>query len=147
MLQQPSGKPEKAEWKSTKPNEVLVTVPLKKVKPGALTLLIKQFGSKEADTVPLQAFAQADHLDSFTLLALLDVTPKLVPSANARNVGCVGAVVGDGKNVSKAVVVKAGHGAEVGGERLALALLKLLDQMLDILSNDLLRGGLLAAAA
>jgi hypothetical protein len=69
MLQQPSGKPEKAEWKSTKPNEVLVTVPLKKAKPGALTLLVKQFGSKEADTVTLQAFAQAGHLDSFTLHA------------------------------------------------------------------------------
>jgi hypothetical protein len=69
MLQQPFGKPEKAEWKSTKPNEVLVTVPLKKAKPGALTLLIKQFGSQEADTVPLQAYAQADHLDSFTLHA------------------------------------------------------------------------------
>src|ERR1035437_1496761 len=69
MLQQPSGKPEKAEWKSTKPNEVLVTVPLKKTKPGALTLLVKQFGSKEADKVPLQAFAQVGHLDSFTLHA------------------------------------------------------------------------------
>jgi hypothetical protein len=69
MLQQPSGKPEKAEWKSTKPNEVLVTVPLKKTKPGALTLLVKQFGSKEADKVSLQAFAQAGHLDSFTLHA------------------------------------------------------------------------------
>jgi len=69
MLQQPSGKPEKAEWKSTKPNEVLVTVPLKKAKPGALTLLVKQFGSKEADTVSLQAFAQAGHFDSFTLHA------------------------------------------------------------------------------
>jgi hypothetical protein len=69
LLQQASGKPEKAEWKSTQPNEVLVTVPLKKAKPGALTLLVKQFGSKEADTVPLQAFAPAGHLDSFTLHA------------------------------------------------------------------------------
>jgi hypothetical protein len=69
LLQPPTGKPEKAEWKSTKPNEVLVTVPLKKVKPGALTLLVKQFGSKEPDKVSLQAFAQAGHLDSFTLHA------------------------------------------------------------------------------
>jgi hypothetical protein len=69
LLEQPTGKPEKAEWKSTKPNEVLVTVPLKKAKPGALTLLVKQFGSKEADRVSLQAFAQAGHLDSFTLHA------------------------------------------------------------------------------
>jgi len=41
--------------------------------------------------------------------------------------------------------VETGHCAEVGGERLALALLKLLDQMLDVLSDDLLSGGLLAA--
>jgi len=81
------------------------------------------------------------------LLALLDVTAKLVPSANARNVCCVGAMVRDGKNVSKAVVVEPGHGAEVRRESLALALLKLLDQVLDVLGNDLLSGGLLAAAA
>jgi hypothetical protein len=41
--------------------------------------------------------------------------------------------------------VETGHCAEVGGERLALALLKLLDQVLDVLGNDLLRGSLLAA--
>jgi hypothetical protein len=69
MLQQPSGKPEKAEWKSTQPNEVVVTVPLKKAKPGTMTLLVKQFGSKEAETVPLQAFAPAGHLESFSFHA------------------------------------------------------------------------------
>jgi hypothetical protein len=69
LLQQASGKPEKAEWKSTEPNEVTVTLPLKKVKPGALTLLVKQFGSKEADSVALQVFAQPGHLDRFILHA------------------------------------------------------------------------------
>ncbi len=69
MLQQASGKAEKADWKSAQPNEVVVTVPLKNVHPGALKLLIKQYGSKEIDTVPLQAFAQAGHLESFTLHA------------------------------------------------------------------------------
>jgi hypothetical protein len=65
MVRLSSGKTVKAAWKSTQPNEVVVTVPLKKAKPGALTLLVKQFGSKEADEVPLLAFAPAGHLDSF----------------------------------------------------------------------------------
>ena len=44
------------------------------------------------------------------------------------------------------LTVEAGHCVEVGGERLALALLKLFDQVLDILRDDLLSGRLLAAA-
>jgi len=36
----------------------------------------------------------------------------------------------DGKDVAKAVTVEAGHCVEVGGERLALALLKLFDEVL-----------------
>ncbi len=69
LLQKPTGETVKADWKSTGPNQVAVTVPLKKVKPGALKLLVKQYGSKEPDTVSLQAFAQPGHLDSFTLHA------------------------------------------------------------------------------
>ena len=69
LLQKPTGETVKADWKSTGPNQVAVTVPLKKVKPGTLKLLVKEFGSKEPDTVLLQAFAQAGHLDSFTLHA------------------------------------------------------------------------------
>ena len=65
LLQKPSGKTIKADWKPTGPNQVAVTVPLKKVKPGALKLLVKEYGSKEPDTIPLQAFAQAGHLESF----------------------------------------------------------------------------------
>jgi hypothetical protein len=69
LLQKPTGETIKADWKPTGPNEVAVTVPLKKVKPGALKLLVKEYGSKEPDIVPLQAFAEAGHLDSFTLHA------------------------------------------------------------------------------
>jgi hypothetical protein len=69
LLQKPTGETVKADWKSTGPNQVAITVPLKKVKPGALKLLVKEYGSKDPDTVPLQAFAQASHLDSFTLHA------------------------------------------------------------------------------
>jgi hypothetical protein len=69
LLQKPIGETVKADWKSIGPNQVAVTVPLKNVKPGALRLLVKQYGSKQPDTVLLQAFAQAGHLDSFTLHA------------------------------------------------------------------------------
>ncbi|MGD0730700.1 MAG: hypothetical protein ABR956_05510 [Terracidiphilus sp.] len=69
MLQASSGNPEKAEWKPTKPNEVTVTVPLKKANPGSMTLLVKQYGSKDTESVPLKTFAQAGHLDSFTIHA------------------------------------------------------------------------------
>jgi len=69
LLQKPTGETIKADWKSTGPNQVAVTLPLKKVKPGALKLLVKEYGSKEPDTVSLQAFAQAGHLDSFTFHA------------------------------------------------------------------------------
>lgn len=69
QIEKPTGETVKADWKSTGPNQVAVTLPLKKVKPGALKLLVKQYGSKDPDIVPLQAFAQAGHLDSFTLHA------------------------------------------------------------------------------
>ena len=69
QLQEPTGQTLKADWKSTGPNQVAVTLPLKKVKPGALILQVKEFGSKEPDTIRLQTFTQAGHLDSFTLHA------------------------------------------------------------------------------
>jgi hypothetical protein len=69
LLQKPNGDTVKADWKSTGPNQVAVTLPLKKVKPGAVKLLVKEYGSKDPDTVLLQAFAQAGHLDSFTFHA------------------------------------------------------------------------------
>jgi hypothetical protein len=69
LLQKPSGETVKADWKPTGPNQVAVTVPLKKVKPGSMQLLVKEYGSKEPDRVPLQAFTQAGHLDSFTVHA------------------------------------------------------------------------------
>lgn len=69
LLQKPTGETAKADWKATGPNQVTVTVPLKKVKPGALKLLIKQYGSKEPDTIPFQAFAPAGRVESFVLHA------------------------------------------------------------------------------
>jgi len=69
VLQKPTGETVKADWKSTGPNQVAVTLPLKKVKPGAMKLLVKEYGNKDPDSVPLQAFAQASHIDNFTIHA------------------------------------------------------------------------------
>jgi hypothetical protein len=69
LLQKPTGETLKANWKSTGPNQVAVTLPLKNIKPGALILQVKEYGSKEPDTIPLHAFTPAGHLDSFILHA------------------------------------------------------------------------------
>ncbi|MBT9332535.1 hypothetical protein [Paracidobacterium acidisoli] len=69
LLKDPSGKELKASWKTTKPNELEVTLPLKEAHPGALTLMVQQFGVGQAENVPLHAFSEAGHLDNFTLHA------------------------------------------------------------------------------
>ncbi len=69
MVRDPAGKELRAEWKAVRPNEVEVKLPLKEAQPGELTLLVKQYGSSPPQPVPLQAFAEAAHLDSFTLHA------------------------------------------------------------------------------
>lgn len=63
------GKEIKAQWKLVKPNQVEVTLPLKNAQPGAMTLLVTQAGIAKPQDVPLHAFAEAGHLESFTLHA------------------------------------------------------------------------------
>jgi hypothetical protein len=69
MVRDPAGKELDAEWKAVQPDEVEVKLPLQAAQPGQLTLLVKQYGSSPPEPVPLQAFAEAAHLDSFTLHA------------------------------------------------------------------------------
>ena len=69
LVKDSTGKEIKTNWKATGPDEVAVTVPLKETHPGALQLEVKQFGTVTAQTIPLRAFAEAGHLDSFTLHA------------------------------------------------------------------------------
>jgi hypothetical protein len=69
MLKDPAGKELKAEWKTVKANEVEVKLPLQEATPGALTLLVTQYGAGQPQSVPLHAFSQAGHLDSFTIHA------------------------------------------------------------------------------
>ncbi len=69
MLKGPDGTQRAAEWKAVKPNEVEVTLPLQSARPGALTLLVNQYGSSQAQTVQLHAYSEAARLDGFAIRA------------------------------------------------------------------------------
>ena len=59
------GDAEKATWKTGDAGQVAATVALKDAEPGPVRLLIRQYGSKDASSVDLQAAAQAGRLDAF----------------------------------------------------------------------------------
>ncbi len=69
MLRDPDGKEMKIEWQPVHHDEVELKLPLKQASPGALTLLVSQYGEAQPQSVPLQAFAEAARLDSLTLHA------------------------------------------------------------------------------
>jgi hypothetical protein len=58
-----------AQWKPGPPGELSVTLPLKGVDPGDMTLLVKQYGAKEVDALPMKAFTQVGRLDDFEIHA------------------------------------------------------------------------------
>jgi hypothetical protein len=69
MLRDPDGKELKADWKTVKSNEVEVNLPLQDAQPGAVTLLVTQYGASEPQSVQLHAFTEVAHLDRFTIHA------------------------------------------------------------------------------
>jgi hypothetical protein len=68
-LKAPSGDALTAMWKRTQPGEISVTLPLKAVEPGDITLFVKRYGEKSADALPMKTFAQAGRLDDFEVHA------------------------------------------------------------------------------
>ena len=68
-LQQPSGVTAPLDWKADGPEHLVATVPLATAEPGPMALLVRQYGMKDADTVPLHAFAEAGRLESFAFHA------------------------------------------------------------------------------
>jgi hypothetical protein len=64
-LKDEQGKPIESEWKTATPDELEVKVPLQKASAGSVTMLIKKFGLREADEIPLHTYAEAGRLDSF----------------------------------------------------------------------------------
>jgi len=69
LLKDSAGKELKADWKATRPDQVEVKLPLRETSPGELQLEVKQYGTVTAQTIPLRAYAEAGHLDSFSLHA------------------------------------------------------------------------------
>jgi hypothetical protein len=63
------GRELKAEWKAVSPEAVEVKLPLQHAKPGAVTLLITQYGATPPQPIQLHTFSEAAHLDSFVLHA------------------------------------------------------------------------------
>jgi hypothetical protein len=64
-LRDEKGKPLKAEWKTSKADELEVKVPLENAEAGSMTMLIHKFGVREPDEIPLHTYAEAGRLDSF----------------------------------------------------------------------------------
>src|SRR6202035_5746884 len=69
MLKDPSGKELKVEWKSVKPNELEVKLPLQEAKPGPMTLWVTQYGVSQPQPISIQTFAEAGHFDDFAIHA------------------------------------------------------------------------------
>jgi hypothetical protein len=64
-----TGIPLKLVWKSSKPEQLEVSVPMKDASPGLVNLEIYQFGLEKPDVLPLKAYGEAAALDRLTLSA------------------------------------------------------------------------------
>jgi hypothetical protein len=68
-IQDPQGKDVKTTWKVVKPDEIELKVALKDQSAGTMRAQLKQFGLGKSDDISLQAYAEAAHLDGFTINA------------------------------------------------------------------------------
>lgn len=64
-----AGKELKAEWKAKDANELDLQIPLKDETAGELKLQVKQFGLAQPEILALHSYAEAAHLDRFTINA------------------------------------------------------------------------------
>lgn len=69
MLKDPAGKVLKVEWKTVKPNEVEVKLPLQEAQPGTMTLMVTQFGVSQPQPIPIHAFSEAGRFEGFRIHA------------------------------------------------------------------------------
>ncbi|MBL8271030.1 hypothetical protein [Steroidobacter sp.] len=69
MVKDPSGKELRVDWSPVKANEVEINLPLQQAEPGAVTLLVSQFGSSEPHPVELRAYPEAGRFESFAIHA------------------------------------------------------------------------------
>src|ERR1700730_15041771 len=68
-LKDTAGKELKVVWKSVKPDEVELELPLQEATPGEMTLLVRQYGANQPQSLALRAFSEAGHLERFALHA------------------------------------------------------------------------------
>jgi hypothetical protein len=64
-----SGEDLKATWKLGKPDELELQIPLKNQTVGQMKIKVKQYGLAEADELSLRSYAEAAHLERFTINA------------------------------------------------------------------------------
>jgi hypothetical protein len=69
ILKDEQGKTLKTEWKSSKPDELEIKVPLQHASAGWVTMQIKKFGLHDMDEIPLHTYSEAGRLDSFSIHA------------------------------------------------------------------------------
>jgi hypothetical protein len=69
VLKDPAGNELKATWRGVNPNEVEVRLPLQAATPGGLTLAVSQYGANGPQSLELRAFAEAGHIDLFSIHA------------------------------------------------------------------------------
>jgi hypothetical protein len=69
MLKDPAGKELKTEWKPVKPDEVEVKLPLQEAQPGAMTLMVSQYGLSEPQPIPIHTFSEPGRFESFSIHA------------------------------------------------------------------------------
>jgi len=54
-------------WTAAKSNEIEIQLALQEVKPGSLSLLVTQHGDREPQSIPINAYSEAGHLDRFII--------------------------------------------------------------------------------
>ena len=69
LLQDAQGRDVKTTWRLAKPDELEIKVTLKDQSAGPMKMKLRQFALSQPDEVPLQAYAEAAHLDGFTINA------------------------------------------------------------------------------
>ena len=67
MLKDPGGKELKVDWKTTRPDELEVKLPLQDATPGPMTLFVRQYGDNQVDPITLHTFADAGRIDGFSI--------------------------------------------------------------------------------
>jgi hypothetical protein len=128
------GKKLKAEWKTLQADQAEVKLSLHDALPGQVTLLIRLYGDAQTQQLPLQAYAEAGHLDGFALHAgdrqgvlhgtRLDEVQELVVNGVQFLPGTLSSSGGHDELPMQAAEAPGGAGVQGGGELTARVTLR-----------------------